>query len=498
MASASKNIFWLSVSRVAALVLLFLAYAQLFRYLGPHSSGQYQFVLSFVTIFGIIVDFGIQQYIIKKISEEPHNAKKYFHNFLAVEVLLVTLIYGAMAIVGKLGNYEPQVYHAILVAGLGTALNGLTYPFLAVMNSFHDLRKVALINFLNSLINVAVIFCTIWLGQGIVFLASNQVIFALVGLVLYRRFVVKHIPEPDVGKAVVSLDWGLVKGIFKAALPFALLVGFSTVYNRIDVVLITKILGYTATGFYTAAYKFFDLLGFFPSVVSFSLYPVFAGLMAKKAYPQIRSTLEQYLRFLIALALPMAVGGMLLAKEIVLVLAGKDFLPAASTLAILVWAPAILFVYIAVNSLVISQLTKFAVIITCSNVIVNLIGNLILLPRYGIQGAAIMTVVSETLQGIFYFYFVRKKITHYKFWAFVWRPAMAAGVMGLLIWLSKPALSVLADNLFSLETLKGTGLLLALLVFMGVAVYGVALLALGFFRADDINFVKQFLRKGDA
>jgi O-antigen/teichoic acid export membrane protein len=189
---------------------------------------------------------------------------------------------------------------------------------------------------------------------------------------------------------------------------------------------------------------------------------------------------------------------MLLAKEIVLVLAGKDFLPAASTLAILVWAPAILFVYIAVNSLVISQLTKFAVIITCSNVIVNLIGNLILLPRYGIQGAAIMTVVSETLQGIFYFYFVRKKITHYKFWAFVWRPAMAAGVMGLLIWLSKPALSVLADNLFSLETLKGTGLLLALLVFMGVAVYGVALLALGFFRADDINFVKQFLRKGDA
>jgi O-antigen/teichoic acid export membrane protein len=66
MASASKNIFWLSVSRVAALVLLFLAYAQLFRYLGPHSSGQYQFVLSFVTIFGIIVDFGIQQYIIKK------------------------------------------------------------------------------------------------------------------------------------------------------------------------------------------------------------------------------------------------------------------------------------------------------------------------------------------------------------------------------------------------------------------------------------------------
>src|SRR6185503_15210799 len=133
MASASKNIFWLTVSRLAALVLLFVAYTQLFRYLGPYTSGQYQFVLSYVAIFGVIIDFGLQQYIIKKISEQPQDAKKYFQNFLAVEVVLATGIFLILYTVAQLNHYEPIVIKTILVAGLGTALNGLTYPFLAVM-----------------------------------------------------------------------------------------------------------------------------------------------------------------------------------------------------------------------------------------------------------------------------------------------------------------------------------------------------------------------------
>lgn len=500
MASASKNILWLSVSRVLALVLLFFAYAQLFRYLGPTVSGQYQFVLSFVTIFGIIVDFGIQQYVTKKISEEPGKAKQYFHNFLAVEAVLVVLIYCAIAGVGWLGHYENQVYKAILVAGLGTALNGLTYPFLAVMSSFYDLKKVAFINFVNSLINVGVIFTGIYAGMGIVFLASNQVIFALLGLCFYYWFIKKHIPRPDVARALVSLDRKLVKSIFKAALPFALLVGFSTIYNRIDVVLITHFLGYTETGFYTAAYKFFDLLGFFPAVVSHSLYPVFTSLMAKGSLDEIRAILEKYLRFLIVLALPMAVGGMILAKEIILVLAGSEYVPAAPTLAILVWAPAILFVYIAVNSLVISQLTKFAVIITSANVVLNIAGNILLLPKFGIQGAAVMTLVSELIQGGFYFYFVKKKITNFRFLIFLWQPALASAIMGSCVYLAKPFVVVLTESYFGENTVAATAVFLGLSVIFGVMVYVVALASVRFFKPNDLTELKQLLglsRKGE-
>ena len=456
------------------MVLLFLAYLLLTSYLGPYKYGQFQFVLSYVTLFGVVIDFGIQQYIIKKISEDRTQAKRYFHNFLAVEIVLASLVYGAMVGVAFFNGYEKDVIHAIMLAGLGAAVHGLTYPFLAVITSFYDLKKAAFLNFLASLINVGMIFLTIWVGGGIVMLTAQQVIYATLAIIIYYHFIQKHIGKPEIIKGILSADRGLIKLIMKAALPFALLVGFSTVYNRIDIVLITKILGYTQTGLYTAAYKFFDLLAFFPAVVSHALYPLFATLMAEGKMAEIRATLEKYLRFMAALAFPIGVGGSILATQIIGILS-PDYASAAPVLAVLVWAPSILFMYIVVNSLVISQLTKFAMIITGVNVAINLIGNIILLPRIGIIGAAIMTLASEFLQGLFYFYFVRKKITDFRFFSLIWKPILASLVMGVAVWFVK-------DSIF-------------IAVPVGVIVYGLALVVLRFFKSDDIGYIKTLFSR---
>ncbi len=476
MSTPSKNILWLSVSRVISLVLLFLAYTQLFRYLGPETTGQFQFVLSYVALFGVVIDFGIQQYIIKKISEDRSKAKLYFHNFLAVEIALAAMVYAALVGIALYNGYEPVVLKAIMVAGLGAALHGLTYPFLAVITAFYDLKKAALLNFIASVINVAIIFTVIWTNRGIVLLTSQQIIYAALAITLYYQFVKAYIGPPQVMKGIRSLDFKLMKRMFRAALPFAILVGFSTLYNRIDVVLITKILGYTQTGLYTAAYKFFDLMAFFPAVVSHSLYPLFATLMSENKLQEVRNILERYLRFMAAVALPMATGAMLLAGPIIRLLAGEEFAPAATTLAVLAWAPAVLFMYVVVNSLVVSQLTKFATFITGANVVINIVGNLILLPRIGILGAAIMTVVSEALQGLFYFYFVRKKIIGFTFLANLWQPLIASSVMGAVVYL-------LRDE-FLLAPIAA-----------GAITYALVLWLLGFFRRDDLVFFKKLMRK---
>lgn len=479
MSSPSKNIFWLTFSRIISLVLLFLAYTQLFRYLGPYQSGQFQFVLSFTTLFGVIIDFGIQQYVIKKISEDKSSAKKYFTNFFGVEVVLSGLVYAAMLLVAKFNGYEPVVYKAIMVSGLGVALHGLTYPFLAVMSAYMDLKKVAIINFLNSAINIAVIFTVIFTSASIVLLVSQQAIFAIAALVIYYRLVQKYIGKPDILHSLKTADPVLIKSILKAAIPFAMLVGFSTIYNRIDVVLITKLLDYTQTGLYTAAYKFFDLIAFFPAVVSHALYPAFAALMSTKNIPAVRDLLERYMRFMIALALPIAVGGMLLSRQIIVLLAGEQFAPAAPVLAVLVWAPAVLFMYVVANSIVVSQLTRVAMWVTGVNMALNILGNIILLPRIGIVGAAIMTLVSEFFQGVFYFYYVHRKITRFRFFRHLWQPILASFGMGLAVWYLKiwP---------------------LPVVIVSGALIYGIILLVLGFVKRDDIAFVRSLIGKGYA
>lgn len=497
MTSPAKNIVWLSFSRILALVLLAVAYIFLFRYLGTFGAGQHQFVLSFVTIFGIIIDFGIQQYVIKRMSEEPDRQKFYFHNFLAIEVILVLVVYAALAFVAFLNRYDPVIFHAILVAGLGVISMGLTYPFLAVMSANGDLKKVALINFLNSVINIGFILATIFFHRYIVFLVANQLTFGIIGLILYYHFVQKHIGKPEITSVFSKIDRDVVKKILLAASPFALLVGFSTIYNRIDTVLIYRLLGADQTGLYASAYKFFDLIGFFPSVISFSLYPIFAGLMSKQATTQVRETLEKYFRFLIAMALPIGVGGSLLALQLIVVLAGDDFRPAAPVLSILVWAPAVLLAYIVANSIVISQLTKLAVIITGINVVVNIVGNLVLLPHFGIKAAAALTVLSESIQAIFYFYFIYSRITKFSIIKFLWRPIIASTVMGIiLLWIRDFAVFDFSYGLTS-QFGSSAGKLISMVI-IGAIAYGLTLAILKFFQKDDKVFLMSFFNSRES
>ncbi|MCL5666964.1 MAG: flippase [Patescibacteria group bacterium] len=474
----TKNIFWLTASRIAALVMLFLAYTQLFRYLGPFGSGQYQFVLSYVLLFSTVVDFGIQQFITKKIAENPGSAKSYFHEFFSFEAVIAALLYLLLVAVARFRYPDQAVFYGICLAGLGMVANALTYPYLAVMAAFQDLRRVAWINFLNSCVNVSIIFLAIFFHRYIVFLASVQLAFGILDLILYRFFAARHIPDPQVLKGIRLFDFHLIKNIIGQGWPFALLVGFSAIYNRIDVVIITFLKGYAQTGLYTAAYKIFDLLGFFPSVVSYTLFPFFAGLMAKKAIPEIKFNLEKYVRLMLAAALPMAVGGTLLSAKLIELVAGPQYTGAGPILSILIWAPAILFTYIPVNSLVISQLTKKAVAITGINVIVNIAGNLLLIPLLGIKAAAIMTVVSESLQGIFYFYFVRKNITPFKFFNSLIKPLFASIIMGVVLW-----------------PLRNSNLFLSLAA--GAAVYILILLITGFIGKEEIKVVRSLFSEAE-
>lgn len=499
MKQVSNNILWLSISRAAGLVLLFFAYTQLFSYLGPYKTGQYQFVLSLVTIFGVIIDLGISQYVTKKIAEDTAQAAKYFYNFLTAEIVLASCVYGLMVAFVYVRGYDADVRHATMVAGLGVLLYGLTVPFLTVLSGFQSMRRVALNNFVVSLVNVLVILSAVYFKYSIVYLSINQGLASLCSLLLYYGHVRAYIPNLRLRETFWHFDFVLLKKILKAAAPFAILVSFSTIYNRIDVVLVTKFLGYAETGLYTTAYKVVDLTNFFPAVVSHSLYPALAALMAKQALGDVRVTIEKYMRLMIAVALPLGVGGSLLSRQLILVLTSGDarFLPSAPVLAILVWAIVILFIYVTANSLVVSQLTKWAVVITGVNVVINIVGNVLLVPHYGIQAAAWMTVVSEALQGTFYFYFIWKNITHFAIIRQFVKPVLAALVMGIVLWFLRDWSPFLVPLEASAKHLAPLILNVVIVGGVGVCTYVVALGALKFFTAEDVRFMsKLFKRSG--
>ena len=236
--------------------------------------------------------------------------------------------------------------------------------------------------------------------------------------------------------------------------------------------------GYAETGIYTAAYKFVDSLSFFPGVVSSSLYPFFSSALRVGDMNAVKQALTNYTRYMIIIALPLAFGGMVLAPRLMLLVGGSQFIYGYKALEILVFAIAIMFIYAAVNSLIINQMTKVAAVITFSNIFVNTIGNLILIPHFGFQAAAVMTLVSELVQAICYFIFIRKKIVTFPIFRSFPKPIFCAAIMALALW-----------------PLRSHSL--AITLPLGTIVYVVLALLTGMVKSSDLDYLKKiFIKKG--
>lgn len=472
----AKNVFTLVLSKILAAILVFLGYAALFRYLGTFSTGEYTFALSYVMLFSIVVDFGIQQLVIKKVSENLEESKKYLANFFAIEVLLALVVYTLLVGIAYLNHYDNLVFSAIVVAGFGMFLNALSIPYTAIISAHQDMHKIALVNFFDSVINVALMFSAIIFHRSIVFLATVQVFMGIMHLAVYNVMIRKYISGLNPFAHLRFVEFGLIKKMIVAALPFGALVGFSIIYNKIDVLILTALRGYAETGLYTAAYKFFDVLAFLPAVVSSSLYPFFSESIKQGNIEAVRNALAKYTKYMIGIAMPIAFGGAVLAPKLILLVAGKDFLPGYAAIEILVFASATLFIYSAVNSLMINQLTRLAVGITFINIFVNSIGNLLLIPHFGFRAAAAMTLVSELVQAFFYFYFVRSHITNFKFFGSFVKPTICAFLMAALLYLLKQHSLVLTLPL-------------------GMLSYAIFIMLSGFVKPEDLKIVRRFFNR---
>jgi O-antigen/teichoic acid export membrane protein len=468
MQHIGRNILSMVVSRVLSGVILFLIYSRLVQYLGPEAAGHFGLLASYLTVFSFFVDLGMSQLVIKKMSEDASHMGKYLTNYFVVQLGLGVAFMAIMDMVVFLSDYPQHVKSALYVAGLGLLLSSLNLPFKAVVVAKQKLTIHAQVNFYNSFINAGMMALAIILRQNVLFLAFISVAVSVFDLSVYSSIVHRRF-----AKFTLDIDWQFIKQLFIWNLPFMALTLFS-VYNRVDGLMLPYFRSFVETGYYAAAYKFWDMLAFFPGVIGISLYPFFAQAVSLNLMEDVRRGLEIYTRYMIAVAVPMALGTFLLADQITVQFFGQDFLPAAPALWLLVLAAAILFIYTPANSLIISQLTKVATKVTGVTFLFNIVGNLILIPRYGFVAAAVTTVISELIQTVGYSYFIKKRVIAYSFLSHFAKPVLAAAVMGLFVYFFK------SHNLWVVIMIAGV-------------IYATGLFVLKFFRPTDWDLFKSAL-----
>ena len=170
---------------------------------------------------------------------------------------------------------------------------------------------------------------------------------------------------------------------------------------RIDQVMIKEIMDTGAVGNYAVAVRLSEVWYFIPMAITSSLFPAIidAKKISEKLYYERLQKLYALMTWLaIGIALPIT----FLADDIIRLLFGMQYQDAAGVLVIYVWAGVFVFLGVASSQyLIVENYTRISFFRTAIGAIVNVGLNIILIPKYGINGAAMATLISYFLSTFF-------------------------------------------------------------------------------------------------
>ncbi|MBT4277871.1 flippase [Candidatus Falkowbacteria bacterium] len=408
--SIARNTAYITFAFVLQKILAFFYIALIARNIGPELIGKYFFALSFTTIFSIFVDMGLSPILIREVAKYNEKAKKYFNNIVTLKLIFTVFTLIAIFIVINLMGYDSFTKNLVYIASLVMLFDSLTLTFYALLRSHQVLKFEALGIILYQVI-------TVILG-GIIVLTVKSIPL-LIGVLAFSSFL-NAVYSFTLAKRVsgikfrLTIDKKFVKYAFVIATPFFLAGIFNRVYTHIDTILLSKLAGDIYVGWYGVANKFVFALQFIPSAFVASIYPAMSNYF-EHSKEKLKETFERAMIYLMIISVPICFGAISLSEEIIISLYGTEFINSILPLNLLAVSLIFVFLYFPIGSLLnASNKQKRNTTNMGIAMLINVVLNLILIPKYNLAGAAIASIVSQGVMFGLGLYYVNTVIKYNK------------------------------------------------------------------------------------
>ncbi|PIS41029.1 MAG: hypothetical protein COT26_00205 [Candidatus Kerfeldbacteria bacterium CG08_land_8_20_14_0_20_43_14] len=378
------------IGKVFSTILGLIVIGIITRALGPAKFGHYTIALAFLQIFGVLVDMGLYIVLIKKISEDEAHADQWASTAFTMR-LYTALIFLALApLVGLLTGYPGDVKTAIAIATLSTFAVTVNQVLVGVFQKALRMDKVAISELAGRLVLLVL---TIWVARihptvpwVMWTVAAGALTNMLLSFIFSRNFV----------KIRFKIDKEKAKIIFKEGWPIALSIAFNLVYFKADTIILSVVRPDSEVGFYGSAYKVLEVLTTFPAMFAGLITPILAAAYAARDFSRFQMVIQKVFDNLLLLAMPLALGTGFVAYQVMRLVGGPEYVAAAPALTILMIAAACIFFGNLFANAVVTVNVQRKMLFGYGTVAVgSLVGYLLTIPRFGMIGAAMMTVASE-------------------------------------------------------------------------------------------------------
>ncbi len=383
------------------------------RAVGTEMYGFYFVVMNLAYIFNILLDLGITNFNTRNIARNSLLIRKHLSGILSLKLMLLGLYAMVSFSAGLLLGYDSRQFSLLAWLCLNQFLSSL---ILYLRSNFEGLLLFKLDSLLSVLDRILMIIICGFLLWGPTrdvpfriewFVWAQTVAYCITAAValiaLARR----------VGLKKLSWNVPFTLAVLKKSAPFALLVLLMASYNRLDPVLLQRLLpsdGTLQAGIYAAAFRLLDALTMLAYLVSVPLLPIYAKLSKEvgKASSQSDGALRELsditrivFSFMFVATVSIAVGCSLFSYDLMTLLYDEHVEETAAVFRLLIFGfipigTTYVFGTLLTANGSLKQLNLFA----ATSLLLNIGVNLLCIPRWGAVGAAVASLVAQSFIGI--------------------------------------------------------------------------------------------------
>lgn len=396
-----KNAGWLIIGKIIQMGINFFVGILTARYLGPSNYGLINYAAAYTAFFFSVCTLGINSIIVKEFIDNPSKEGEILGTSLILRC--VSSVFSAITIVAislVLDSNESITKIVVIFYTIS-----LVFQIFDMFNYWFQSRLQAKYTAIASLIAY-----TITAIYKIILLATNQpvTLFALsisidyisVALILFYFY-----KKEGGGKLSFSFKYG--KNLLKKSYHFILPSLMVAIYGQTDKMMLKHMINETEIGYYATAVSLCSVWCFVLNAIIDSVNP---SIM--KSYQNDEKSFIKYNKILYFIVFYVSIFVSILftvfGKLIIQILFGEAYLPTVSSLRIITWYTAFSYLGVARNAwIVCKNKQRYLKYLYFSSAVLNVILNILFIPKYGAVGAAFASLISQISTVIIVPFFIK-------------------------------------------------------------------------------------------
>ncbi|CAI1596726.1 flippase [Serratia entomophila] len=400
------NAVWLMVERISLSLSGIFVSIYVARYLGPGQFGAINYLLATVAVLVPLAQLGADSIIFNRIARRRASGIRLMMASMRIRRRLFLLAALPLLVWQLLFRDATEVVMLVLM---------LASAYFSVQDVYKIYYDATLKSKRNTIINNAVLILSILLRLGLVHAELSLAWFAVPYIVssaipyLVRRWMFRRENRAQIA-APRRLIKSYEKYLFSVGLPLAVSSLSIVIYTRIDQLMLGNMLGTQAVGWYSAATTLAQGWVFVPMAMITSLMPGIAG----SRQPEEQAYRIRLLNLIVLMiSLPVLLFFVWFAQPVIELLYGAEFQPSAAILAVCTLTSMFgALGTVSYRSIVLFSGYRFIALKMPIVAVINVVLNILLIPRYGLMGAAISTLFSEFISlFVLNAFFQRGRIT---------------------------------------------------------------------------------------